>query len=140
MNSRHGCRIRVGKPLDDEKNLLIFRGVFRFFAQGLEISCAAVRPEDVRRIFDFKPQYAVLTDESFFVGGFLGRILAYRAPEGDASRYRYFWFIELPRAIYQFGHSDKAVMPQNALDEITKVVKSFEVISEVQKSDFNTSG
>ena len=140
VNSRHGCRILVGKAVDEAKNPFISRGVFRFFAQGIEILCAAIRPEDVRMIFDFKPQYAVLTDENFFVGRFPGRILAYRAPEADASRYYYFWFIELPRAIYQFGHSDKVVMPQNAFDEITKVVKSFEVITEVQKSDLNTLG
>lgn len=135
VNKRHGCRIRAPKPNEDDKALLFAHGVFRFFVGEIEMSCFAVHPTSIRRVFDLRPKETVLKDESFLVGNFPARILVKQTTERDGANYHYFWFVELPRAIYQFSVFQKAELPQSKADQITEVVKSFEVFSEIQNPD-----
>jgi len=134
VNDRHGCRIRAQMPPDSKLWPRPLRGVFCFFSEEIEVSCHTTRPATLHRMFDLQPQEAVLQDASFFIGQFPARLLATHQPNKDGSNsYHYCWFVELPRAIYQFAVYSKIAIAEASLLKITEIVKSFEVISDVQK-------
>jgi len=133
VNDRHGCRIRAPKSSEGEKVPIFIYGVFRFFVDEVEISCVAVRPASLRRIFDLCPDQTVLKDETFFVREQSTRILSIQTQQKDGTNYHYFWFIELPGVIYQFTLFRKSELPESTFAKITDVVKTFETFSKIDR-------
>lgn len=135
INDRHGCRIRAPQPPEAKTWPRPITNVFFFLLDDIEVSCNAARPASVRQVFDLRPQQSVLIDECFLIGKFPARILAIDQSEKNRPSCYYFWFVELPRAIYQFMVFQKVRLPAEKLARITEIVKTFEIFSDVQEPD-----
>jgi len=138
INDRHGCRIRAPQPPEAKTWPRPINDVFLFILDEIEVSCNATRPESLHQVFDLRPQQMIVIDECFNIGKLPARILAIDESKKDSTSCYYFWFVELPRAIYKFMVYQKVRLPTDKINKITEIVKTFEVFSDIQNLDPGT--
>jgi hypothetical protein len=126
INDRHRCRITLPEGADPH-----ITGPFWLFAfriDDLEIMVDAVRPSQLRDRLGLRKGLALLEDTKFFVGALPARLLVFEIQQpGQGVNHHYSYYVQAPRAIYQFSFGSFEPVSAETLASIRSIVDSFEL-------------
>lgn len=123
VNRRHGCSIEVPESAE-QMPVIDMHAVFSFQIGGVHVSCAALRPSQLRQHSKLWPGAEILEDEKYFVGEFPARTIELKSALQEQTHQIIWHLVETPQAVYRFQASGEGLSDE-VRQESRTAVESF---------------